>query len=194
MVVWNLPNILSLSRIAVVPIVLLFLASASWWGCFFAALLFIAAALTDMVDGYLARKAGQITSFGKFVDPLADKVLISAVLVMLVQLGWVGGWVAIIIISRDLMVTGLRAIAADEGMVIAADKYGKIKTILQIVALVPLMLHYPLFGLPSHQIGTWLLYLATALTVYSGWNYFAVFFYTTKEKKHPHQENKTSSL
>ncbi len=129
-----------------------------------------------MFDGYLARRANQVTSLGKFLDPLADKVLISSVLVMLVQMGWVSAWIAIVIICRDMMVTGLRAIAADEGIVISADKYGKIKTIMQIIALIPLILHFPWFGLNLALLGDYILYVAVLLTVFSGGNYFYQFF------------------
>lgn len=172
----NLPNQLTLSRIFVVPLVVVLLMFPGKWTCFAAGAFFAIAGFTDLFDGYLARKANQITILGKFLDPLADKILVSSVLIMLVQLGWVPGWVAIIIICRDVMVTGLRAVAADEGFVIAADKYGKIKTVLQLVALEPLILHHPWFGLPLHDIGLVLLYISLALTVFSGYNYFVGFY------------------
>lgn len=176
---FNLPNQLTLSRILLAPLIIALLYFPSFWTCFFAGLLFIVAAFTDLFDGYLARKGNQITSLGKFLDPLADKVLISSVLIMLVQNGWVQAWIAIVIICRDIMVTGLRAIAADEGIVISADKYGKAKTVLQIVALTPLIWHYGWrigsFTLPVHEIGIFTLYLALILTVVSGVNYFLSF-------------------
>lgn len=172
----NLPNQLTLSRILTVPVIVVLLMYEGKWTCFAAGLVFAVAGFTDLIDGYLARKDNQITSLGKFLDPLADKMLVSSVLIMLVQLGWVPGWVAIIIICRDVMVMGLRAVAADDGIVIAADKYGKFKTVLQLVALEPLILHYDLLGLPVHAIGLTLLYISLVLTVFSGCNYFVGFY------------------
>jgi CDP-diacylglycerol--glycerol-3-phosphate 3-phosphatidyltransferase len=144
--------------------------------CFFATLIFLVAILTDLADGFLARKYNQVTNFGKFLDPLADKILIASVLIMLVELGWVSAWVAIIIIVREILVTGLRAIAADKGQVIAADKYGKLKTIMQSVALVPLIYHFPMFGIDMAWLGSVLLFVAVVLTIYSGWNYLYGFY------------------
>jgi CDP-diacylglycerol--glycerol-3-phosphate 3-phosphatidyltransferase len=178
----NLPNQLTISRILVVPVLVLLLAFAGKWTCLFAGLLFILAGFTDLVDGYLARKGNQITSLGQFLDPLADKVLVSSVLIMLVQLDRVAGWIAIVIICREIMVTGLRAIAAEEGMIIAADKYGKLKTVVQLVALAPLILHYSWMGIPLHMIGLFLLYIALILTVFSGCNYFLSFFQDWRRK------------
>ena len=183
MKVLNLPNSITLSRIAIVPVILFLVSLGTRWSCFFAALFFGIAALSDLVDGYLARKNNLITSLGKFLDPLADKVLVSSVLIMFVELSWVPAWVVIVIICRDLMVTGLRAVASDEGVVIAADKYGKWKTTLQMVALVPLLLHHDWFGLPLMRIGTVLLYISLFLTVFSGVNYFISFFALLRKNK-----------
>lgn len=184
----NLPNQLTISRILLVPVIMALLMFPGRWVCFAAGVLFAVAGFTDLIDGYLARKTNQISSLGKFLDPLADKMLVSSVLIMLVQLAWVPGWVAVVIICRDIMVTGLRAIAADDGIVIAADKYGKLKTVLQLVALEPLILHYPWFGIPMHTIGMVLLYLSLILTVFSGYNYFLNFF---KEVRASHNGSDT---
>jgi CDP-diacylglycerol--glycerol-3-phosphate 3-phosphatidyltransferase len=172
----NLPNLLTLSRIAVVPLLLALLWLDWGWSCLLAAILFIGAGITDVADGYLARRERQVTNMGKFLDPLADKVLICSVLIMLVAMGRVSAWIAILMICRELMVTGLRAIAAEARVIIAADRYGKLKTILQFTALVPVMVHYPWLGLPFAPVGQFLLYIALALTVFSGWNYFQTFF------------------
>lgn len=172
----NLPNQLTISRILIVPVIVVLLMFPGRWTCFAAGALFAVAGFTDLVDGYVARRTNQISSLGKFLDPLADKLLVSSVLIMLVQLAWVPGWIAVIIICRDIMVTGLRAVASDEGVVIAADKYGKLKTVLQLVALEPLILHYSWLGLPVHSIGMVLLYLSLILTIFSGCNYFLNFF------------------
>jgi CDP-diacylglycerol--glycerol-3-phosphate 3-phosphatidyltransferase len=172
----NLPNQLTLSRIVVVPLLLALLWLERDWSCLVAAGLFILAGITDFADGYLARRERQITNLGKFLDPLADKVLICSVLIMLVAMGRVNAWIAILMICRELMVTGLRAIAAEGQIIIAADRYGKLKTILQFTALVPVMVHYPWLGLPFAPVGQFFLYIALALTVFSGWNYFMTFF------------------
>lgn len=178
----NLPNLLTLSRIFLVPFILAGMAQAGRWSCLFAVMAFGLAAFTDFIDGYLARSGNQVTRLGKFLDPLADKVLVCSVLVMLVQLGWVAAWVAILIICRDILVTGLRAIAADEGVVIAADNFGKAKTIMQMLALAPLILHHTWFGVPMHDLGIFLLYIALALTIFSGCNYFWSFSRIWREK------------
>ena len=139
-------------------------------------MLFGIASLTDFLDGHIARKGNMVTSFGKFLDPLADKLLICSILIMFVELGWVPAWVTVVIIGRELAVTGLRAMAIDEGVVIAADKYGKVKTVMQIIAIIPLLLHYPLLGVNVHLIGNFLLYIALVLTIFSGLNYFFKFY------------------
>lgn len=171
----NLPNKITLSRVLMVPVIVVLLYFENKYTCLLACVCFILASATDLVDGHIARRSNMVTSFGKFLDPLADKVLISSVLIMLVYLSWVQAWIAIIIICRELIITGLRAIAADEGVVIAADKFGKWKTILQMVALVPLTLHYPWFGFNPVPLGQFLLYIAVALTVFSGGNYLYTF-------------------
>ena len=173
---FNVANMLTLARIFVVPIIVLVLYFPGKITCLVALILFVVACLTDYVDGFVARKYNQVTNVGKFMDPIADKILIAAVLVMLTELHWVPGWITIIIISREIVVTGLRAIAADQGKVIAADMLGKLKTVTQMFALGPLMLHYPLFGFDPIPLGTNLLYVALALTLVSGGNYLRNFY------------------
>lgn len=173
---FNLPNILTLFRILAVPFIVALLYFPGPGTCLAATLLFIVAILTDLADGFLARKYNLVTNFGKFLDPLADKILIASVLVMLVEVNWVSAWIAIIVIVREILVTGLRAIAADKGHVIAADKFGKMKTIMQSVAIVPLIHHYPFMGMDVVTLGYVLLLAAVALTVYSGWNYMYGFY------------------
>lgn len=172
----NIPNALTLLRIGAVPFIIALLSFPGKATCFFAAFFFVLAILTDLADGFIARKYNQVTNLGKFLDPIADKVLIASVLIMLVDLHWISAWIAIVIIMRELLVTGFRAIAADKGEVIAADKYGKLKTITQSVALVPLIYHYPVFGINIHAVGQFLLLIAVILTVYSGWNYLRNFY------------------
>ena len=178
----NLADKITLSRVAVVPVLVALLYAPSRMTCLAAMLLFIAACLTDLLDGVVARKYNLVSTFGKFLDPLADKILISSVLVMLAYLRdadnqpWVQPWIVIVILGRELLVTGLRAMAVEHGQVIAADRYGKLKTVLQIVAMCPLIFHYPLFGFDVRPAGQIMLYIALAMTVFSGGNYLASFF------------------
>jgi len=169
-------NRLTMLRIGAVIPILFLIHFPSEWSCRAAVFLFILAAITDFLDGYIARREKQVTNFGKFLDPLADKLLICSILIEMAGLGWVPAWIVTIIIMRELAITGLRAVAADKGVVIAADRYGKWKTVFQIMAIIPLTLHFPLFGLPLASIGTGILWIALILTIFSGYNYFANFY------------------
>lgn len=169
----NLANRLTLARIFLVPIfMIILLTRIPKYGDYLAALIFIIAASTDGLDGYIARSRKQITNLGKFMDPLADKLLISAALISLVELGLIKAWVAIVIISREFAVTGLRAIAAGEGVIIAASKLGKYKTVSQIVAIVVILLHDFSISLWNISAGSLLLYIAVIFTIASGVDYF----------------------
>ncbi len=168
---FNLANKLTLSRVVIVIPIVILLYFPNKVFCLLATVLFMLGAITDMLDGHIARKEKMVTSFGKFLDPLADKLLICSILIMFVYLEWVPAWVTIIIVCRELLVTGLRAMAADAGVVIAADRYGKAKTIVQSLALIPLTIHYPWFGFDPNPLGMVLLYIALALTIISGANY-----------------------
>ncbi len=173
---FNIANNLTLARILAVPFLILLLYFPTRLTCLLAMLLFILASLTDLFDGFLARKYNLVTSLGKFLDPLADKLLIISVLIMLVQTGWLEAWIVIIIVGRETTVTGLRAIAAEKGQVIAADRYGKLKTIFQVLAICPLILHYSWWGFNPAPLGTLLILVALILTVFSGGNYLFRFF------------------
>lgn len=130
-------NRVTLARVILIPVfVVVLLARLPNYGPWIAALIFTALAATDAVDGYLARSRNEVTTFGKFIDPLADKLLVTAALVSLVELGKISAWIAIIIISREFIVTGLRLVSVAEGKVIAASRYGRLKTIFQIAAIV----------------------------------------------------------
>ncbi len=172
----NLATKITLFRILMTPLIVVLLYFEGPVMCFLAALAFIVASFSDWADGYIARRENMVTSLGKFLDPLADKVLICSVLIMMSGLGWVPIWVSIVIVCRELVITGLRAIAMDEGIVLAADNYGKAKTLLQSFALVPLLLHYPVLGFDVQPLGMALLYIATALAVFSGYNYVHSFY------------------
>ena len=167
----NLANKLTLSRMLMAPVVVVLLHFPGPATCMCAALAFVFASITDWADGYIARRENTVTSFGKFLDPLADKILICSVLIVFVRLDWVPAWVTLVIVCRELFITGLRAIAIDEGIVLAADSFGKAKTVLQSIALVPLIWHYPFFGLDLRPAGMALLYAALVLAVFSGVNY-----------------------
>lgn len=182
----NLPNRITLARICLIPIMMFFLLvdfdfypDPIHWGSFqlsvnhlVAAVIFLLAASTDGIDGYIARKYNMVTNLGKLLDPLADKLLVSAVLISLVELGRCDSWIAIVIISREFAVTGLRQIALLEGKVVAASKWGKIKTVVQIVAISLLLLNnfpFQFVSIPVDDIAIW---AAALITIFSGIDYF----------------------
>ena len=184
----NLANKLTMLRIFLVPLFLVFIAVKGIpYGTIIATFIFVIASLTDQLDGYIARSRNQITNFGKFMDPLADKLLVTAALISLVELQVVPSWAAVIIIAREFAVSGLRTIAASEGKVIADSWWGKIKTVIQIIAIVTLLLQVnvgssayltdlairnELFrGLITYA-PKYLLLLAVAITIVSGYDYF----------------------
>ena len=167
MVPLNLPNVLTLLRILAVPVVVVALLDGTPHGDTLAAIVFALAALTDGLDGYIARSRDSVTTFGKLMDPLADKLLITAALISLVSLNRLPAWVAMVIIAREFAVTGLRSIAADRGVVIAASWMGKVKTVLQIGAVFALIIFNP-----APLWADILVYLALAATVISGFDYF----------------------
>ena len=173
----NLANRITLVRILLMPIFVLIAAINMPYGNIIVASIFIIAAVTDGLDGHIARKRKEITVLGKFMDPLADKLLISAALIVLVEMGSIAAWVGIIIISREFIVTGLRTVAAANGQVIAASKAGKLKTVTQIIAISALLLEENLTALnfiPETLIvvfTTIMLWLAVIFTVYSGLDY-----------------------
>ena len=176
---WNLPNTLTLLRIAVVPVMLFMPYMMGRSGSYLLAWLFIAAAVTDIIDGWLARRGQLVTKIGKLLDPLADKLLVATSLIMLIAVGRLEEWMApmvVVIIGRELAVTGLRGIASADGTIIAADGLGKVKTLSQNCAIAALLFHFPTFGLPAHEIGVSLLLIATLLTLWSGYMYFAAYF------------------
>ena len=166
------PNQLTLFRIAAVPIIIILMLFPNRICAFIAALLFSAAAITDYLDGFLARKRGQVTTLGTVMDPVADKLLVSSAFIMLVSPGWVPAWMACIIIGRELAVTGLRNIIAEKGEDLSASNLGKYKTGFQIAAIIPLMIHYPFWGLNVQVIGNLFLWGALVFTVWSGADYF----------------------
>jgi len=183
--IMNLPNILTMMRIATIPLLAVLLMSPSRSAGFWAAALFAIASITDWLDGYLARRMGIVTVFGKFLDPIADKLIVMAVLIMILPFDRVPAWMVLVILGREIIITGLRGIASTEGIVIQASDLGKFKTIFQLVALIGLTLHYNyswVFGIPHplltvdmHNVGMFFLWIATILTIWSGVDYLIRF-------------------
>ena len=166
------PNFMTVSRVLAVPVLIVLLMFETRITTFVAALLFSAASITDYLDGYIARKYELVSTLGKMLDPLADKLLITTAFVMLVELGFMPGWIACVIIGRELAVTGLRSIMVEHGEDAAASMLGKLKTGFQIAAVIPLLLHYSYLNINFGGIGTVLLYGALIFTLWSGVDYF----------------------
>ncbi|MCK5509080.1 MAG: CDP-diacylglycerol--glycerol-3-phosphate 3-phosphatidyltransferase [Desulfobacterales bacterium] len=169
------PNNLTLYRIAAIPIIVILLLFPNRFCTFIAALLFSAAAITDYLDGFFARKKGLVSNLGKIMDPLADKLLVSSTFIMLSSHGWIPAWMVCIIIGREFAVTGLRNVIGERKQDVSASSLGKYKIGFQIAAIIPLLLHYPYFGIFFHQIGMFFLWPAMVLTVWSGVDYFVRF-------------------
>lgn len=178
----SLPNRLTAFRVACIPLVVFFLAFSergcglfglsNKWCSFFSALFIGMAFITDILDGYYARKYQAVTTLGKFMDPLADKILVTISMIMLIPLGRIPVLIVIVIIAREMAVTGLRSIAAEQGIVIQAETLGKFKTIFQAVAILGLSLHYEYLYVDFHIVGMVFLWAALFLTIWSGWSYF----------------------
>ena len=166
----NLPNTITLIRIAMIPLIMLFLLLPIPGKYLISAIIFVVAAATDGVDGHIARSRNLVTTLGKFLDPLADKLLILATLICLLALDKAGAVAIILILTREQVITGLRAIAADKGVVIAASYFGKFKTVSQIVAITYILLAGQFTALPE-VLGTVLLWIAVIITVLSGADY-----------------------
>jgi CDP-diacylglycerol--glycerol-3-phosphate 3-phosphatidyltransferase len=188
----NLPNLLTMARIVAIPLVLVLLDRGGPRDCYWAALLFAGAAITDFLDGYLARKRGLVSVLGKFLDPLADKLIVMASLVWLVPMGRIAPWVVVLLLARDIAITGLRSIAASEGVVIAARDSGKSKTALQMVGILMLMIGYPyrmnflVFDLgvvDLVHVGRWLIYISLVFSLASAAQYVGLFASTVEAQK-----------
>jgi CDP-diacylglycerol---glycerol-3-phosphate 3-phosphatidyltransferase len=177
----DLPNVITMVRIALIPLVLVLIDDRSPARSAAACAVFVIAAVSDFVDGYLARRLGLVTVVGKFLDPLADKLIVLSTLVFLTAHDRAPAWLVVVLMSREIAITGLRAIASSEGLVIAAGTGGKIKTVLQLVGLGALLLHFayrvPGLGvsIDFHQVGTWLIYASLVMSVLSAVEYFRFF-------------------
>jgi len=181
----NLPNLLTMGRMAVIPLVILLIDRGSPKDCWWAALVYSAAALTDLIDGWLARRMHVVSVLGKFLDPLADKLLVMAVLIYMIPMGRIPTWAVALLLAREISVTGLRSIASSEGVVIAAGDDGKTKTALQMVGILCLILGYPyhltlgpLIDLGSVDlvyVGRALVYVSLVFSVVSAFSYARLF-------------------
>ena len=169
----NLPNKLTLFRVVLIPFFVFFLLAPYFeeYGNYIAVAIFIVASITDFLDGKIARKYNLVTNFGKFMDPLADKLLVCSALICLIQLELIPAWVVIIIIAREFIISGFRLVASDNGVVIAASYWGKFKTDFQMLTVIVLILNIPnkVFTI----LGTVLIYVSLALTVISLIDYIA---------------------
>lgn len=178
----NLPNKLTILRILMIPVFLILLLPVKpgvlllpiplETGRILSAVVFVLASLTDLLDGAIARERDCVTNFGKFLDPIADKLLVASALMALIQLGEVSAWAAVIIIAREFIVQGIRIIAANDAVVISASILGKIKTFSQMTAIVLILIHnYPFSLFTSIPVGQYLLWVSVAFTIYSGYDY-----------------------
>ncbi|HEY9582573.1 MAG TPA: CDP-diacylglycerol--glycerol-3-phosphate 3-phosphatidyltransferase [Savagea sp.] len=180
----NLPNKITVSRVLLIPIFIIFMiidfgmGELSFGGVtlsverLIGTFIFIVASMTDWLDGYLARKHHLVTNMGKFLDPLADKLLVSAAFIILVEMHLAASWIVIVIISREFAVTGLRLLLAGEGEVVAANSLGKIKTVAQLLAIILLLFDNAFFALANIPAGEMMLYIALIFTIWSGADYF----------------------
>ena len=181
----TLPNLLSLLRIALIPILVYFLTDPGKQSGIFAAITFFIASLTDFFDGYLARRHGSTTTLGKFLDPLADKLLVTAALIMLAAIDRtprVPATLVVLLIAREFAVTGLRAIASGEGIILAAEELGKYKMLFQMFALHGLLIHYQYGFIDFYVGGMYFLWIALILSLWSGIDYHLKVFRQVRAK------------
>lgn len=194
---WNLPNMLTVARIFAIPLFVWLLYDGDPWYSVMAASVFTIAAVTDVVDGFLARRWNMITVTGKLLDPMADKLIVAAALIMMVRLGRVPAWIVIVLLSREFIVNGLRQVAASEGLVIAAGQEGKWKTALQLAGIVALCIHYthPVYLLAGtwdvnfNVVGKVLIYLSTFFSALSAGTYFQAFLKRLGQRGQPEQKS-----
>ncbi|MGB0646820.1 MAG: CDP-diacylglycerol--glycerol-3-phosphate 3-phosphatidyltransferase [Bradymonadia bacterium] len=198
---WNLPNILTLCRIAAIPFVMLLIWRGAPKDCVLAAWAYSLAAATDYVDGWLARKWNQVTLMGRLLDPLADKLMVMGMLIMLVTLMRVPGWLVVVILAREMTINGLRSVASIEGLEVPSDRLGKKKTALQMIGVMCLLVHYPY---PVHffsfyvevvdfnRVGLIVLSGSVIMSILSAINYFRNFFIALEKHREDEHEGTTN--
>jgi CDP-diacylglycerol--glycerol-3-phosphate 3-phosphatidyltransferase len=184
-VIINLPNAVTILRICIIPVLFFLLFDPNRIWSLIIAVLFIMAALTDLLDGYLARRYQIVTNIGKFLDPIADKIIVNTAMILMIPIGRIPAWIVAIIIIRDFVIDGIRTIATSEGLIIAASKLGKRKTLCQIFALSALIIHYPFLGANAHVVGMVVLYIALCLTILSGFDYLLKFYRHANKRNIP---------
>ena len=161
----NIPNTLTILRVCLIPFFVFFMYMDSPRGAWLACLIFVLASLTDLLDGYLARKLNQITTFGKFMDPLADKLLVCTALISLTDLHRIPSWIVMIIVAREFIISGFRLIAAEKGVVIAASYWGKIKTTVQMIMVILMILNFGGFWVRVSQVFMWAALFLTVISL-----------------------------
>lgn len=179
----NLPNLITYLRIILIPVTLWFVLHDSPVNAAIAAFIYTIASITDALDGWLARRSGQVSMLGKFLDPLADKLCVMALLVTFVPMGRVPAWLTVVILARELSITGLRALAAGEDIIISASDNAKTKTAMQLIGIVALLIHYRYtldffvfnVDVDLHRVGLAFLYVSTAFSLWSAGSYFRGF-------------------
>jgi CDP-diacylglycerol--glycerol-3-phosphate 3-phosphatidyltransferase len=188
--VWTLPNLLSLFRIAIIPLLVYLLTFTDSFSALLAAFLFLLGSLTDFFDGYLARRNRAVSNLGKILDPVADKLMVVAALIMLAGMGRIEGpkvpaWLVVLVVARETAVTILRGIALTEGIVMEAEELGKYKFILQTFAVFALLVHYPYLEIDFYVAGMYFLLISTVIGLWSGVNYHVQFFRLLQQKATP---------
>jgi CDP-diacylglycerol--glycerol-3-phosphate 3-phosphatidyltransferase len=195
---FNIPNLLTMGRVAIIPLVLWLLDRGSPSDCLWAAWVYSAAALTDLIDGYLARKLNVVSVLGQFLDPLADKLLVMATLVWMVPLGRIPEWAVVLLLARELSITGLRSIASSGGLVIAAGGGGKTKTALQMIGILCLIIGYPyelslgfvdLGRVDLVNVGRALVYVSLIFSLVSAAQFISLFAEAVEAKGKPRERN-----
>ncbi len=193
----NLPNLLTMGRVVIIPVVLWLLDQGTPQSCAMAAMVYAAAAITDLLDGYLARKLNVVSVLGKFLDPLADKLLVMASLVWMVPMGRIAAWAVVLLLAREISITGLRSIASSEGVVIAAGEGGKSKTALQMIGIIALIIGYPyhlslgpldLGEVDLVYVGRWLVYISLIFSITSAFQYVGLFAEAVEAKERRRRE------
>ncbi len=172
----NLPNSITLLRIFIIPVLFLVLSNPGRTLSLTIGVLFLLAALTDLLDGYIARRFEIVTKTGKLLDPIADKIIVSTAMILMIPTGRIPAWIVAVIVMRDFVVDGIRHVASASGLIIQASKLAKQKTVSQVAAITALLIHYPLFGADAHAVGIFILYISLFLTLWSGMDYLLKFY------------------